>query len=77
MARSSPNKQAIVDAIRQVAEKLGRPPSRAEFIAKTGITEYHVLKHFASWREAVRSAGLQPHMSNVKLEEKSLFGEWG
>jgi len=77
MARSSPNKQAVVDAIRQVSEKLGRPPSRAEFIAKTGITEYHVLKHFASWREAVRATGLQPHLSNIRLHESTLLKEWG
>lgn len=29
------------------------------------MTEYHVLKHFPSWREAVRAAGLRNHAQPI------------
>jgi hypothetical protein len=59
MGKSLPDKHVILDAIRRVAQKLGRPPSRAEFKANSGTTEYQVLLHFPNWREAVRAAGLR------------------
>jgi len=71
------DKNAILDAIRLVARAVGHPPSRSEFIAKSGITEYHVLEHFPSWREAVRVAGLEPNATNVEIEDRCLLDEWG
>jgi hypothetical protein len=77
MHSQSLDKNAILDAIRLVAEAVGHPPSRSEFIAKSGITEYHVLEHFPSWREAVRVAGLEPNATNVEIEDRCLLEEWG
>jgi Homing endonuclease associated repeat len=67
----------VLDGIRKAAESLGRPPSRSEFIASTGISEYHVLSHFPSWREAVQAAGLTPDTTNVRLEDDVLLEDWG
>lgn len=77
MSKSVSDKQKILDAIRQAARTLGRPPSRAEFKAKSGLTEYQVLLHFPSWREAVQAAGLEPHSTNIKLDDSELLQDWG
>jgi len=77
MFKSLPDKQEVLDAIRQAAQTLGHPPSRSEFKAKSGMTEYQVLKHFPSWREAVRAAGLEPDPTNIKLDDDVLLEDWG
>ncbi len=69
--------QEILEAIRKVAGDLGHPPSRREFEARAGIREYQVLKHFPSWREAVRAAGLEADASNVRLSDEELLIDWG
>lgn len=77
MIRSVPDKSSVLDAIRQVAQVLGHPPSRAQFEANTSVTEYQVLRYFPSWREAVRAAGLEPDATNVKLDDSELLSDWG
>ena len=67
----------ILDAIRKVAKDLGRSPSRSQFKARSGLSEYQILEHFPSWREAVRAAGLTPDSTNVRLEDESLLKDWG
>ena len=71
------DKKTVLDAIRQAAHTLGHSPSRAEFKSTSGMSEYQVLQHFPSWREAVRVAGLEPDASNVKLEDRTLLEDWG
>ncbi len=56
---------------------IGRPPSRAEFKARSGLSEYQILQHFPSWSGAVRAAGLEPDSTNVKLEDWRLLEDWG
>jgi hypothetical protein len=41
------------------------------------MTEHQILKHFPSWREAVRAAGLTPDMTNQRLEDERLLEDWG
>lgn len=77
MPQSSPNKQEVLDAIRTVAKAIGRPPSRSEFKAKSGMSEYQVSRHFPSWREAGRVAGLDPNPTNIKLDDSELLQNWG
>lgn len=72
-----PDKQTVLEAIRQAAKTLGHAPSRAEFKARTGMTEYQVLQHFPSWREAVRAAGLEPDPTNIRLDDSDLLQDWG
>ena len=74
--RTFNQKSDVVDAIRQVATELGHPPSRAEFLSRATTSEYQVLRHFPSWREAVRSAGLEPDATNVRLEDETLLRDW-
>lgn len=76
MPKSLPDKQEVLDAIRKVAQILGHPPSRAELKAKSGISEYQVLLHFPSLREAARAAGLEPDSTNIKLDDSALLEDW-
>jgi len=71
------DKKSVLDAILDVAQKIGRPPSRAEFKARSGLSEYQILQHFPSWSGAVRAAGLEPDSTNVKLEDERLLEDWG
>lgn len=77
MTTALPERDEVLNAIRAAAESLGRPPSRAEFKGSSGMTEYQVLKHFPSWREAVRAAGLEPHSTNVAIDPEVLLEDWG
>jgi len=77
MSNGSYSKDDILAAIRVAAAELDKPPSRAEFMAHSGITEYHVLKWFPSWNAAVAEAGLKPHTGNVKLDDSVLLEDWG
>ena len=77
MTTGLPDKAEVLNAIREAAKTLGRPPSRAEFKSSSGMSEYQVLKHFRSWREAVRAAGLEPHSTNMPLDPGVLLEDWG
>lgn len=77
MTTALPERDEVLNAIRAAAKSLGHPPSRAEFKASSGMTEYQVLKHFPSWREAVRAAGLEPHSTNVPIVPEVLLEDWG
>jgi Homing endonuclease associated repeat len=74
---SIPDQDTVLNAIRNCAATLCRPPSRSEFMASAGMTEYQVLRHFPSWREAVRAAGLEPHSTNQPLALETLLEDWG
>src|SRR6266478_6838835 len=77
MPKALPEKQDVLDAIRLAAQKLGHPPSRSEFKIDSGLSEYQVLRHFPSWREAVRAAGLEPDPTNIRLDDDVLLQDWG
>lgn len=77
MTTALPERDEVLNAIRTAAKSLGHSPSRAEFKASSGMTEYQVLKHFPSWREAVRAAGLEPHSTNVPIVPEILLEDWG
>jgi len=72
-----PVKKDILDSIAAMARQLGRAPSLSEFVALAGISEYSVSQCFPSWNDAVRTAGLQPNTSNVRLEDCELLKDWG
>jgi hypothetical protein len=71
------DKKHIIDSIAAIARKLGRVPSRSEFIARSGISAYFVLRCFRCWNDAVRAAGLPPNTLNVKVEDRALLEDWG
>lgn len=74
---SLPDQNTVLEAIRKAAATHGRPPSRSEFMSDSGMTEYQVLRHFPSWREAVRAAGLEANSTNQPLALETLLADWG
>lgn len=77
MADGQPTSEKVLDAIRREASNVGRVPSRSEFIRASGITEYHILRHFASWNAAVQSAGLAIHDTNRRRTDEELLMDVG
>src|SRR5436190_17272207 len=78
MSEALPDESEVLEAIRNAATALGRPPSRSEFKSASGMTEYQVLRCFpAGWREAVRAAGLEPHSANTPVAPEVLLEDWG
>jgi hypothetical protein len=73
------DKQHILSSIAAIAKKLGRAPSRSEFISRSGISSYFVLQSFPSWNHAVRAAGLRPYTLHVKVKvaDRALLEDWG
>jgi hypothetical protein len=70
-------REKLIDQIKGVAKTLDKKTvSRTEFIRESGIREYHVLKHFDGWNDFVRAAGLEPDISNVKIEDEELLRDW-
>jgi len=74
---NAPTPNEILAAIRKAASDLAKIPSKREFMAHSGLVEYHVLSHFPSWVEAVRAAGLDIQPGNVKLGPEPLLEDWG
>ncbi len=70
-------KKQILNSIVTVARALGRAPSRAEFISRSGISLHFVLQSFPTWSQAIRAAGLQPYTLNVRVEDRPLLEDWG
>jgi hypothetical protein len=77
MARLLNESSDVTDAIRTIAAELGRAPSRSEFRARAGVSEYQILRHFPSWRDALRAAGFEPNATNTRLEDEALLEDWG
>ncbi|HEV2196137.1 MAG TPA: hypothetical protein VGR55_11180 [Candidatus Acidoferrum sp.] len=71
------DKKRITDSIARIARELGRPPSRSEFINRSGISSHFVLRRFRGWNDAVRAAGLNPNTSNIRVEDRALLEDWG
>ena len=62
MTESNTHDEAsLIKSLQEVAAQLDKKSvSRTEFIRETGVSEWHVLKHFDSWNKFVKAAGLQP-----------------
>ncbi len=71
-------KQQILDSIGAIARRLGRAPSRAEFISRAGISRYSVWKFFPRWNDAVRAARPKPRTPGAQqIQESELLRDWG
>jgi hypothetical protein len=68
--------EEILAAIRRAAAELGRAPSRGELRRITGVSHYRVLAEFATLREAVRAAGLEPNPKGEKISTEDLLADW-
>ncbi len=54
-------KDDLIGQVKAVAQRLGRESlSMRMFVRETGVSEWHVYKHFDTWNELVSAAGLTP-----------------
>jgi hypothetical protein len=72
-----PDRQHILRCIAATVRKLGRTPSRSEFISRSGISEYYISRFFSTWHVAVRAAGFEPRNFNVLISDNELLKDWG
>ncbi|HST79645.1 MAG TPA: hypothetical protein VLN58_14255 [Verrucomicrobiae bacterium] len=75
-ARVEINRNGILEAISGAAKKLGRSPHRGELPRVAGISHSVVLKHFASLRDAVWAAGLEPSRRGLKVAKEDLLKDF-
>ena len=72
-----PTKEHIVNEIRRVAEKHGRPPGRQLFERETGIAMADWYgAHFRSWGDALAVAGYERNEKQEKLSRGYVLREY-
>lgn len=70
-------REYIIDEIRRVAAKNGRPPGQAVFERETGIrrSEWHGI-YFRSWGDALKEAGYKPNKWQGKLSSDQVLRKY-
>jgi hypothetical protein len=67
----------ILSAIRAAARKLGRAPTRAEFMGLSGIHYGRLIPHFPDgYRAAISAAGLSPDRGGLRIGTAALLTDW-
>ena len=69
-------KEEILTAIREVAEKLGHPPTFSQLEDMTPMRRRHIRKHFGNFLWALKECGLTGRFNIRKIPEDMLFLEW-
>lgn len=72
-----PTREQIIDDIRRIAEKNGRPPGREVFERETGIriSEWHGI-YFRSWGDALKEAGYEPNKWQGRLSSEQVLRKY-
>jgi Homing endonuclease associated repeat len=68
--------EQVITAIRECAQKLGRTPSREEFVSTSNVSARTVRNRFGSYTRALNAAGLELPHSNPKIDMQELFVDW-
>ncbi|HUG91121.1 MAG TPA: hypothetical protein VML55_09820 [Planctomycetaceae bacterium] len=68
-------REAAIEAVRRMHEELGRPVSRREFLARTGLNGYWLDRTFpGAWAEVRNLTGMEPVRQNVRYSDDELLG---
>lgn len=71
------SRSQILTAIRSAARKLGRTPTRAEFMRLSGIHYCKLIPEFpGGYRAAIRAAGLSPDPGGLRIGTAALLTDW-
>jgi hypothetical protein len=70
-------KPEVIEAIRQAAAKLGRTPATAELEPLCGIPRKLIRRHFGSLRQALRGAGFEPGLEQIRITTRAMLEDWG
>lgn len=69
-------KQEMIDAIKKCAENQGRAPSVTQFQRYAQISWRIIQRHFGSWRQALREAGMEPGNIGTRVPLEELVRDW-
>jgi len=72
-------REALIDAVRAAAEKVGSNLSRSDFFRETGISEHQITRFFPEgrWSELKRVAGLDRNPKhNTPLDDEEILREF-
>jgi hypothetical protein len=68
--------EQVIAAIRACALKLGRTPTREEFVSTTNVSARTVRNRFGSYTRALNAAGLELPNNSPKIDMQELFLDW-
>ena len=69
-------RQEVIAGILVCAEKLGHTPSRAELIEHGGMSKQQVLRHFGTYKQALKECNLERAWYGRQVPMDRLFEDW-
>lgn len=69
-------REEILTAIREVAEKLGHPPTFSQLEDMTAMRRRDVRRHFRTFNLALEESGVEQGFNSRRIPEHELFLEW-
>jgi|SRR5579859_1116954 len=69
-------REEIINAIRELATKLGRTPSRTELARMTKVNRREIRNHFATYGRALHECQLEKTGGGRKVPLETLFRDW-
>ena len=84
MRRKYQSKEEVIGEIREIAERLGRVPLKADVYRVKPILYLNAREYFSNWREVIIACGLEPyratprrwvHSGKTKEQQKELLME--
>src|SRR5262249_9536585 len=70
------SKEEIIQAMKELAEQLGHPPSLTELRIHKGVHDRYIRKHFATYKRALEECGLKRDGQGYKISPEELFRDW-
>jgi Homing endonuclease associated repeat len=70
------SKGEILEAIKKIAEELGRAPSMPEFRDRTGISPRQIRRNFLSYTALLKECGLEKGGAGYTTPMDALFKDW-
>jgi hypothetical protein len=68
--------EEVIAALHACAEKLGRAPRYHELTKMSRITIRHIMRHFGTFNQALRAAGMEVGHAAVSTSMGDLFQDW-
>jgi hypothetical protein len=69
-------KEEVIATLHACAEKLGRAPRYHELNKMSRITIRHIVRHFGTFNQALRAAGMEVGHAAVSTSMGDLFQDW-
>jgi hypothetical protein len=69
-------REEVLATIRELAEKLGHPPSMVELESMTQVRRGKIRRHFGTYAWALREGGLGLRHRKQTISTEKLFADW-